>query len=201
VWNKPDKRIILASQSPRRRDILSLMGLSFECISPSISDEMSYLRDGNLSDALQTLALAKAESIAATFPGALVLGADTVVVSGEKILGKPKDAADAREMLEVLSGRVHTVFTGVALTCPDDSFTSTRCAATAVSFRTLAKGEIDEYLSCGEWHDKAGAYAIQGKALVFIDKIDGCYYNVVGLPVSATIDCLTDYQLRKDAQA
>jgi septum formation protein len=172
------------------------MGLRFESVIPKVADEGKYLRSGRLSSSLLELAGAKAASVARTRPDALVLGADTVVVLGKKVFGKPKDASDARTMIVHLSGKSHTVLTAVALVCQECSFSAGAVARTKVVFRTVPRNELDEYLERGDWRDKAGAYAIQGNAMVFIDKIEGCYYNVVGLPVRTTIDCFTDYASR-----
>jgi septum formation protein len=172
------------------------MGLRFETAIPMVADEGKYLCAGRLSASLLTLADAKAASVAQAHPDALVLGADTVVVLGKKVFGKPKDASDARTMIVHLSGKSHTVLTAVALVCQECSFSAGAVAATKVVFRTVPRDELDAYLAGGDWHDKAGAYAIQGNAMVFVDRIEGCYYNVVGLPVRTTIDCFTDYASR-----
>lgn len=199
-WRQVDRRIILASQSPRRREILKLMGLRFTSAVPKIADEEKYLRRrsqpgvGRLSFALRTLARAKALSVASMHPDALVLGADTVVVLGKNVLGKPKNRRDAGRMISLLSGTTHSVFTAVALICVASSFCVSAVSKTFVTFRIIPEQERDDYLGRStDWCDKAGAYAIQGDAMSFIDRIDGCYYNVVGLPVRTTIDCLTKY--------
>ncbi len=193
MWNKIDKQIILASQSPRRRDILKQMGLQFNTRVPLIENESVFLETGPIFEALPNLALAKAKSIASGNEDALILGADTIVVLGNTILGKPKNKLDAFEMIRTLSGNVHSVVTGVSLICKQTGFETKTYASTNVWFRKIAEDELEEYIDKGDWHDKAGAYAIQGNALVFIDKIDGCYYNVVGLPVRQTIDCFKEY--------
>lgn len=199
VWRNPDRRIILASQSPRRRDILSLMGFVFEVIAPLVENEDAFLSGSALDVALQRLAGAKAQSVAAARPEALVLGADTIVSIDGAILGKPKTAGDAAVMLARLSGRMHAVLTSVALVCLECGFAASATEKTMVLFRSLAQGEIDDYLERGEYRDKAGAYAIQGRAMSFVDRIEGCYYNVVGLPVKKTIDLFSTYANRKDA--
>ena len=177
------------------------MDVTFTTANPCIGDESAFLRKEDLCGSLQTLACAKASSVAEENVTALVLGADTIVALGSSVLGKPQNESDARSMLTALSGKTHVVYTGVALVCKESGFVYSEYAATTVTFRSLAKEEIESYLACSEWIDKAGAYAIQGNALVFVDRIDGCYYNVVGLPISATIRCFTEYTLRKDAQA
>lgn len=137
--------------------------------------------------------------MASRHPEALVLGADTVVVLGKKILGKPKDKSDARAMIDMLSGKTHSVLTAVALVCKECGFCASAVSKTLVVFRTLPRQERDDYFREGDWQDKAGAYAIQGNAMSFVDRIEGCYYNVVGLPVRTTIDCFTEYASLKDA--
>jgi septum formation protein len=186
-WQHPGRPVILASQSPRRKAILAQMGFAFEVIVPPAIDEASLLDARNLSASLQNLAKIKAAGVAGQRPGALVLGADTVVVQGKKILGKPAGPDEARSMLAALAGSRHRVYTGVALVCKDCAFCTTGIACTDVFFRTVSVDEIEAYLAHDEYRDKAGAYAIQGHAMQFIEKINGCYYNVVGLPVSETI--------------
>jgi septum formation protein len=196
TWQNPGRPVILASQSPRRKEILAQMGLLFQVIAPASMDEASYIDPDNLGDSLQALALAKAQSVAKGHPVALVLGADTVVVKGDRVLGKPATRAEARSMIERLSDSPHQVMTGVAIICGIDSFTASAVACTDVFFRKLSGKEIDEYLEHDEYRDKAGAYAIQGRAMVFVEKIAGCYYNVVGLPVAETIKLLTCFSTR-----
>jgi septum formation protein len=192
-WQQPGTPLILASQSPRRRQILTQMGFTFDTLRPGTIDEASFIEPLNLEESLQKLAMAKASTVADRFPGSLVLGADTIVVKGTSVLGKPAHAAEAAEMLRSLSGSKHRVITGVALVCREQSFLTTAVAATDVFFREITKDEIDDYLKNDEYSDKAGAYAIQGRALIFISGINGCYYNVVGLPVSETISLFRNY--------
>jgi septum formation protein len=193
TWQNPGKPLILASQSPRRKEILTNMGLTFTTVAPAELDEASYIDARDLQTSLKTLALAKAQTVAARNPGALVLGADTVVVKGDKALGKPASRQEAHAMLLGLSNGLHQVLTGVALVCRCESFIASAVARTDVFFRTITGAEIDDYLSHDEYRDKAGAYAIQGRAMVFVDRIAGCYYNVVGLPVSETISLLSTF--------
>jgi septum formation protein len=200
VWRNPDRPVILASQSPRRRDILSLMGFAFEVMTPSVENENIFFAGGAIGESLEALADAKAQSVSAQRPGALVLGADTIVCVDGIVLGKPAGRAEAGEMLRRLSGRTHSVYTAVALVCGECGFAAQATEETRVVFSELSARDIDDYLGLEEYRDKAGAYAIQGRAMVFIDKIDGCYYNVVGLPVQKTIGLFTAYTTRKDAQ-
>jgi septum formation protein len=200
VWKNPDRRIILASQSPRRREILSQMGFAFEVVAPSVDNEAVFFTGAGIADCLKALAVAKAESVSRAQPGALVVGADTVVAARGTVLGKPKNKSDARTMIGLLSGTSHGVYTSVALVCAETGFIGVAVEKTLVFFRPLEQWEIDDYLESDDFLDKAGAYAIQGRAMPFVDKIEGCYYNVVGLPVRKTIDLFTAYSTRKDAR-
>jgi septum formation protein len=193
TWQKPGRPVILASQSPRRREILVQMGIEFEAVTPAPIDESSFIDPANLEPSLRGLAAEKARSIAAQHPDALVLGADTVVIDNCKVLGKPSDRTEAKNMLRSLSGKPHRVITAVALLCTSAAFHRTALASTDVFFRSISDEEIDTYLDCGEYRDKAGAYAIQGRAMIFIDTINGCFYNVVGLPVAQTYKLFCDF--------
>ena len=175
-------KIILASQSPRRRELLGQVGLTFEIVSPEV-DEAQY---GGLPprELVQTLSRAKALDAARQVPaGYLVLGADTVVVLDGQALGKPDGPEGARAMLTALSGRTHEVWTGFTL-CRDGAV-DTEAVATEVTFRALAPEEIDRYVATGEPLDKAGAYGIQGRGALLVAQIRGDYSNVVGLPLCA----------------
>jgi len=174
--------------------------MHFTVVRPSVGNEAAFLSGTPLRRGLLELALAKAESVSRTRPDALVLGADTVVVIGGSVLGKPRNRRDAAAALRRLSGKMHTVFTAVALVCRACGFSKCAVAATRVRFRNLAKWEIDRYLARGEHEDKAGAYAIQGRAMAFVDSITGCYYNVVGLPVAETIHLFQAYAEGKGAE-
>ncbi len=197
-WKRPEKRIILASASPRRKQILSQMGLNFEIEVPAPIDEQSFIKPDNLEGSLKKLAEKKTESIAKKNKSALVLGADTVVCTEHTVLGKPANRDAAFTMLQQLSGRKHYVKTAVALICREQGFSESLVETTEVHFRYISDSEIEEYLKDDEYRDKAGAYAIQGQALVFIDKINGCYYNVVGLPVAGTIKLFEEFVGRKE---
>lgn len=172
--------IILASASPRRRELLALAGFDF-AVRPSGADET--VPDGiSPRDAAALTSSRKAEAAAALCsPGDIIVAADTVVSLGDTAMGKPRDAADATAMLAALSGRTHSVYTGYCLAKGDVRLTG--CEETEVTFRTLTDAEIREYVATGEPMDKAGAYGIQGRACVFVSRIDGDYFNVVGLPV------------------
>src|SRR6185436_3741681 len=173
------EKLILASQSPRRAEILTSVGWPFEAI-PADIDESRFESEDALGYVLR-LAQTKAETVAARVASGRVLGADTVVVVDEEILGQPRDDDDARRMLSLLSGKWHEVVTGVALV--SELQTSVAHQTTRVRFAELTSEEIEWYVSTGEPRGKAGAYAIQGQGALFIQEIQGDYYNVVGLPV------------------
>lgn len=171
--------LVLASRSPRRAEILRAAGIPF-IVRPADVDEER--RPGEPpADYVRRLALDKALALE-TGDGEIVLGADTTVVAGDDVLEKPRDSADARRMIELLSGREHDVITGICLRSA--ARTVVDCATTRVVFAPLEPAEIDRYVASGEPMDKAGAYAIQGLAAKFIERIDGEYFNVVGLPVA-----------------
>lgn len=198
-WMNPARKLILASASPRRKQILTQIGFTFEVMPASQIEEKEYIDTEELEQSLRHLAVAKALEIARKNPAALVLGADTIVVQDKTVLGKPSNRDDAYGMLKRLSGNCHKVMTGVALICEEEHFQKSTVAVTDVYFRNIPDEEILQYLNHDEYLDKAGAYAIQGKALIFIDKIEGCYYNVVGLPVSGTITLFKDFIARKES--
>lgn len=179
--------VVLASGSPRRRELLAQMGVTEFEILPAKGEETAPA--GMEPAALvRRLALQKAEEVFALRPEATVIGADTIVVLDGEVLGKPGDRADAVSMLSRLSGRSHQVYTGVAVLSGESKVTHAEC--TQVEFRALTAAEIGAYVDTGEPMDKAGAYGIQGKACVFIRGIRGDYYNVVGLPVCALHEIL-----------
>lgn len=176
----PPLDVILASASPRRRDLLSLVFREFRVI-PSEFDETLVPSELAPSDQVLYSAVMKARDVASGFSDSVVIGADTIVVIDEAILGKPKDTADAARMLRMLSGRTHRVYTGVAVVRGEVEHAAVEC--TEVAFRELSDEMICRYIASGEPKDKAGAYAIQGKGAVMIESISGCYPNVVGLPL------------------
>jgi septum formation protein len=178
--------LVLASQSPRRSEILRQAGIPFT-VRVSPVDEAPLPGEPPV-DYVMRLAALKAQAIAAA-PGEWVLGADTTVVAGGEMLGKPEDAGDAGRMLRLLSGRRHEVITGICLRRGQELLCDH--ATTAVWFSPMSDREIAEYAASGEPLDKAGGYAIQGLASKFIERIDGCYFNVVGLPVSLVYRHLT----------
>lgn len=176
-------KLILASASPRRAEIMRSAGIAFNVLSSAV-DETPIPGEAP-QELVQRLALAKAELVAARAVGpAIVIAADTVVVLEGEILGKPRTSEDARQMLEKLSGRTHAVLTGVALIRLPDAERREFMETTQVHFAAISGEEIVKYLASGEPFDKAGSYAIQGLAGRYIPRIDGCYFNVVGLPLA-----------------
>lgn len=175
-------RIVLASSSPRRRELLGNIGLEFEILTDDSDEEFV---PGELpEDTVMRLSAQKARSVADRIDGdALVIGADTVVAIDGKILGKPKDEQDAERMLTALSGRRNTVFTGVTVINTSDWKAVSEFERTDVKFRDISADEIRRYIKSGEPMDKAGAYGIQNLGALLIDGIDGDYFNVVGLPL------------------
>jgi septum formation protein len=171
--------LILASASPRRAELLRNAAISFT-VEPAHVAEQPATHEKPV-DYAQRLARDKARAVSARHPQSAVLGADTVVVVDQHLLEKPTDNADAARMLRLLSGRTHQVITGVCLVAPD--FEQTEAEITQVVFSPLSEREIAAYVASGEPMDKAGAYAIQGMASRWVQRIEGCYFNVVGLPV------------------
>lgn len=175
-------RFILASSSPRRSDLLNQIGLDFEVI-PSRFDE-SQVNASDPVELVRTLAREKAGTVASEVEGeAIVLGADTIVLLDGEILGKPRDEAEARSMLGRLAGRTHRVLTGVALIRRPNGPILVEHEETAVTMRNLTPGQIAAYVASGEPMDKAGAYAVQGLGSVLVERLQGDYFNVVGLPL------------------
>lgn len=185
-------KLILASSSPRRQELLRNAGFQFEVV-PSRVEEV-FEPDHDPAEVVERLALHKAEEVAARVEqaDAVVLGADTVVVADGEPLGKPRTDQEAVTMLERLSGREHQVITGVALVDLRSARRVLAHEATRVFFRSLERQEINDYVASGEPVDKAGAYAIQGRAGRFVTRLEGCYFNVMGLPVA-----LVDRMLRE----
>jgi septum formation protein len=182
--------LILASASPRRRELLATLGLEFEVV-PSEADETlpAHL---NPREAAIRLAREKGRWVARLRPDAWVLSADTIVVVGEEILGKPRDAAEALSMLRRLSGRRHSVITAFCLIHAELGRERCEAVETQVSFRAVAPGELAAYARSGEPLDKAGAYAIQGGAAGFVEAVEGSYSNVVGLPLERLAEVLRE---------
>jgi septum formation protein len=189
----PNRRLILASSSPRRKELLSCLGAEYSVV-PSAVDEDSLiasLGDVTPERLVQDLATAKALDVYSSNTDSVVVGADTVVVLDGKVLGKPVDAAHAHEMLSSLVGKTHEVYTGIAVVGP----TGTQCSAvrTFVTFRHMNDVEISNYVATGEPMDKAGSYGIQNREISPVASIAGDYYNVMGLPLQELRSLLVNY--------
>lgn len=184
------KKIILASASPRRKELLTVAGVKFDVITKDVDESVPIGTEPH--EAAVMTAKKKALAVAVENNGAVVIGADTIVVANGKILGKPKDKKDAFDMLKMLSGKEHKVITGVCMVCGNriKSFEKT----SSVRFYSLSDKEIEEYIETGEPMDKAGSYGIQGKGCTLVESIDGDYFNIVGLPVAATVRALKEFE-------
>lgn len=186
-------KLFLASASPRRAEILRNAGIAFEVAAANVNE--SRLLGESPEQMVERLARAKAEAAASAIRSAepaIILGADTIVVVDEEIFGKPANSNDARKMLRILRGREHRVITGFAALRIRDQAILSGTETTHVSFAPMTDAEVDAYVSTGEPLDKAGAYAIQGIAGRYISRIDGCYFNVVGLPLARVWQVLTE---------
>lgn len=183
------KSVILASESPRRRELMNISGIPFSCASAKIKESLDL--NLGIEEGVMKLAREKAMAVFETHDNKLVIGADTIVVIENTILGKPKDSEDAKRMLRLLSGKTHKVITGVALI--DKDLDKTFYEVTNVTFCDLSDEEIDDYIKSREHHDKAGSYAIQGKGMMFVKRIEGDYFNVVGLPMCRLVHELKKY--------
>ncbi len=183
-------KIVLASGSPRRRELLSVVGVKDFEVCPAEGEEKA--EEGLPPDEIvKSLSGAKAREVAAKFDGdAVIIAADTIVWADGKVLGKPHSEAEAFKMLKALSGRTHEVYTGITLIKGSETLSCAEC--TKVEFRELGDEEINAYIATGEPMDKAGAYGIQGMASLMVKKIDGDYFNVVGLPL-----CLLGQMLKQ----
>lgn len=176
-------KLILASSSPRRKQLLNMAGLHFDILASEIDEHIQA--NQTPEEMVQSLAYQKAKEVQRKHRDAYVIGADTIVVHEGQALGKPKTKQEAFEMLNRLSGQTHEVFTGVAILSPEKE--TVFAERTAVTFWDMTKEEIWEYIETGEPMDKAGAYGIQGKGALFVKQIVGDYFSVVGLPLSRTI--------------
>ena len=189
IEQKKSFRLILASGSPRRRELLARMGYRFEILVPDVDEHV----EGPAREVVGILSLRKARAAAAQLSDGIVIASDTLVSLNGEALGKPADAQDARRMLLELSGNTHEVFTGVALIDAASGRTLSRVVRTGVRFRDLSDEEICAYIRTGEPMDKAGAYAIQGGAHGFVEALDGSYENVIGFPVEDVRELLEDF--------
>ncbi|MDD4357311.1 MAG: Maf family protein [Smithellaceae bacterium] len=178
--------LILASASPRRKELLHSVGLKFKIIESDVDE--SYIAGESPQSHVRRLSRAKAAAIAKQNPKALVLGADTIVVIDDLILGKPKNKKQAREMMQRLNDRRHIVFTGFTIARAFSGLSKTRVIRSAVRFKKISAEEMDWYANCSEPYDKAGGYAVQGMGAYFIKAIHGSYTNVIGLPLCETLE-------------
>jgi septum formation protein len=184
----PVSPLLLASTSPQRRAILEQLGIPFDVIAPDYVEHDPP--DADAQQLVRGHARGKARSVAAHADGRPVLGVDTTVVLDGRIYAKAADAADAEQTLAELSGKTHAVMSGLCLLTPD--WEVVEAAATLVSFRTLTPREVRAYVASGEWEGRAGAYAIQGRGASLVERVDGDYHNVVGLPVSLLVRLLAE---------
>ena len=175
-------KIILASQSPRRAEILRMIGVNFKVDSSNINEEMNQKIEQN--EIAMNISKAKAEKISQKYPNNIIIGADTIVVYNEKIFGKPKDKNESKKMLKALSGNCHKVITGVTIMNKKLGVLKTFSETTKVFVKKIPRNQIEFYVNNYNTLDKAGSYGIQEWFSVWIKKINGCYYNVMGLPVS-----------------
>jgi septum formation protein len=182
------EKLVLASSSPRRRQLLRQIGLKFDVV-PSEVDE-DFIDGESPRDHVLRLAMMKARKVGETYPDRWVIGADTIVSIDGKVLGKPQTDQEAYEMLAALSGRDHLVVTGVSVWCEAKGKGETMAVETSVRFKTISPHEISWYIRTGEPFDKAGGYAIQGRGAFMVQRIEGSYTNVVGLPLCELLEAL-----------
>lgn len=185
------KKLILASNSPRRKLLLEQMNIPFTVFSSKVKVNEDYDETLSATEIVQVLAKRKAKAVLAEHSDAVVLGSDTIVVLNGQVLGKPKDKEEAKEMLSMLSGRTHSVLTGVAIVSADKEVIF--AIETFVEFYKLSDEEIDYYVSTNEPLDKAGAYGIQGIGAFLVKKIEGDFFSVVGLPIARTVRELASF--------
>ena len=184
--------LILASASPRRVALLAQIGITPTHIIPAEIDETPHKQELPVPYVTR-LAQEKAQAVAATHPGSMILAADTCVAIGRRILGKPENASDAQRMLTLLAGRRHRVYTGLCLY--DGTTYHAKTIGTIVRMKRLTRAEISHYIASNEWQGKAGAYGIQGRAEAFIPFINGSYSNIVGLPLAETATMLAQHKI------
>jgi len=191
--------LILASSSPQRRQLLASAGIPFQVVDPPLAEPDGHVSSLPPAERAEALAYFKARTVADQHPDAIVLAADTVVSEGGRVLGKPTDAADARRMLAAISGTRHQVITGIAVVYPHGR----RVIASDITYVTMRKmspEEIERYVASGEWIDKAGAYAIQLTADRYVQKLEGSFTNVVGLPMELVTRLLCGPLAERDRQ-
>lgn len=182
-------RLVLGSASPRRLQLLAQVGVVPDLVDPADIDE-TVLKDETPRMLVKRLALGKASAVAARHPDAFVLGADTIVAVGTRVLGKPEHEADARQMLKLLSGRSHRVLTGIAVISPTGKAAS-RIVESRITFKRLTEAEVDAFIASRDWDDAAGGYKIHQRAGAFVTRLQGSFTGVVGLPLYETLALLT----------
>lgn len=185
------RKIILASTSPRRKELMQLLRVPFESVASEYEEDMAL--DFPPHELVQHLALGKAQAVAKKFDDALVIGGDTIVVLDHHRLGKPHTPERAKEMLQLLRGKTHQVMTGHAIVDTKTGKSKTAVSITDVTFKAYTQTEIDDYVSTGEPIDRAGAYAIQGFASLFTEKINGDYYGILGMSVTTIAGLLKEF--------
>ncbi len=188
------KKIVLASASPRRKELLEQIGLQF-IVEPSNHDEQVSL-DLSPHELARHLSLEKAKVVAENHTNSIIIAADTFIVLGDKILGKPETDSEAMEMLTIVNGKVHLVITGFTILDTDSAKAITDSVETTVHMRHISREDIEAYISTKEPIGKAGAYAIQGLGAVIVERIEGDYSNVVGLPLNAVAESLKEFGIR-----
>ncbi len=188
------REIILASASPRRKEILAATGLKFTVCKSNYAEDLTISMEPR--SLARLLSRKKAEDVVSKYTDAIVIAADTFIVYKDNLLGKPSGPDDARRMLKTLSGKTHSVITGFTVIDSKTNKKVSRSIETKVYFKKLTKDEINAYVRSGESLDKAGAYAIQGLGAVFIDRIEGDFFNVVGLPICALAESLKKFGIR-----
>lgn len=188
------KKIILASQSPRRKWLLDQIGLEFEIVPSNFDEDIENKKFSK--KLIESIAYEKAKEVAKRVPeNVLIIAADTVVILGKQILGKPLDEEDAYKMLEKLSDKTHEVITSIAIIDKYENKTLINSKISKVKFKKLSDREITDYIKTGEPMDKAGSYGIQAYGSLFVEKIDGCYNNIVGLPLNLLAEMLKSFNI------
>lgn len=189
--NPSSKRIILASMSPRRKALLEILGIPFTIVVSDFEEELT--NNKNPQQLVEELSLGKAKAVCQKETNAIIIAADTIVVCNNQVLGKPKSKDDAKRMLQLLSNTTHQIITGMTIMDTDTKQTLTRSETARVFMRQITEEEIDTYISTGEPLDKAGAYGIQEKGAIFVKKVEGDFFNIVGLPLYTLAQSLKQF--------
>lgn len=187
------RRIVLASRSSARERLLRQIGIRFKVMPSRIPEDSTMFLASEKQ--IKNLALAKARCVASRIKNGIVIGADTVIIHRRKVIGKPRNRKEARKILNRLSGSTHRIVTGIAVVDAATRKEATACVKTSVKMKRLSSQNIEAYLATGEPLGKAGAYAVQGKGAILIERINGCYYNVVGLPLPKLADMLKKFHI------